>query len=118
MDPTHKINEEQAALWNGVAGEAWVDAQALLDDMFRPFEAVLVDAVPAGASALDVGCGTGATTLAVARRAGATVGLDLSAPMIGAARARALRDGPSSAPTRRPTPSSRPSSIGSFRASA
>jgi SAM-dependent methyltransferase len=95
MDATHKINEEQAALWNGTAGQAWVDAQDVLDDMFRPFEELLVEAVPPGSRVLDVGCGTGATTLAIARKAGAAVGVDLSAPMIELARARAARSGSS-----------------------
>ena len=43
---------------------------------------------------LDVGCGTGSTTLAVARRLGRDgrcVGIDISEPMIAAARARAER---------------------------
>jgi SAM-dependent methyltransferase len=44
---------------------------------------------------LDVGCGTGSTTLAVARTIGAggrCVGIDISDPMIAAARARAERE--------------------------
>jgi len=43
---------------------------------------------------LDVGCGTGGTTLAVARRAAGNrcVGVDISEPMIAAARARAERE--------------------------
>ena len=47
MDDTHEIDGEQAALWNGPAGRAWVEAQALLDRMFEPFEDLLVDAVAA-----------------------------------------------------------------------
>jgi SAM-dependent methyltransferase len=46
---------------------------------------------------LDVGCGTGATTLAVARllasAKGDCVGIDISEPMIAAARERARREG-------------------------
>jgi len=45
---------------------------------------------------LDVGCGTGSTTLAVARRLGGEghcVGVDISEPMLGMARARAAREG-------------------------
>ena len=44
---------------------------------------------------LDVGCGTGGTTVAVARRIGVTghcVGVDISEPMLDAARARAERE--------------------------
>jgi SAM-dependent methyltransferase len=87
------MEEEQKALWNGVAGEAWVDAQAVLDRTFAPIERLLVDAVSAKGDVLDVGCGTGATTLALARgRGGRTVGVDISEPMIAAARGRAERE--------------------------
>ena len=89
---------EQAALWNGRAGRAWVDAQASLDAILQPFEDRLVDEVRAGSAqrVLDVGCGTGATTLAVARllasAKGQCVGVDISEPMIAAARERARRE--------------------------
>lgn len=89
-------NRDQHALWNGPAGDAWVEAQALLDGMFAPFETLLVQAArERGARrVLDVGCGTGATTLALARALGEgarCVGIDLSAPMLELARARAAR---------------------------
>ena len=88
------MKDEQAALWNGVAGRAWVDAQQALDRLFTPFEDLLVTAVTAASAraVLDVGCGTGATTLAVARRFrgnGRCVGVDISAPMLELARVRA-----------------------------
>lgn len=89
-------DSEQAVLWNGQAGRAWVEAQALLDQMFKPLEELLVEAALAQprARVLDVGCGTGSTTLAVAVRLGAKsqcVGIDISEPMIAAAKARAER---------------------------
>ncbi|MRG97120.1 class I SAM-dependent methyltransferase [Polyangium spumosum] len=98
MNMARPTNDEQTTLWNGPAGHAWVEAQALLDEMFRPFEDLLVEAAAAGPGGhvLDVGCGTGSTTLAVARRLGAKgrgVGVDLSEPMLEAARARAEREG-------------------------
>jgi ubiquinone/menaquinone biosynthesis C-methylase UbiE len=98
METTNNADNEQARLWNGPAGRAWVDQQELLDQLFAPFEELLVEAVSAtGAeSVLDVGCGTGSTTLAVARRLGAngrSVGIDLSEPMIAVARGHAERDG-------------------------
>ncbi|WP_185868153.1 class I SAM-dependent methyltransferase [Variovorax sp. DXTD-1] len=91
---------EQAALWNGRAGHAWVDTQALLDRLFMPFENLLVGEARAAAArrVLDAGCGTGATTLAIARTLGgegACTGPDISEPMIAAARARAEREGAS-----------------------
>lgn len=97
MDLTHEDDDQQTRLWNGPGGRAWVEAQEVLDQMFKPFEALLVEAVSAGSRrrVLDVGCGTGATTLAVARVLGATgrcTGVDISNPMIATARARAGRE--------------------------
>lgn len=97
MDATLPTNHEQATLWNGRSGHAWVDAQALLDHMFKPFEDLLVTAVRAvdAQHVLDVGCGTGSTTLAVARKLGASgacTGIDVSDPMLAAARARAAHE--------------------------
>lgn len=85
---------EQAAIWNGSAGKSWVAAQDALDEMFRPFEELLVQTAAAkpSTSVLDVGCGTGSTTLAIKKRLGAAshcVGVDISQPMLERARARA-----------------------------
>jgi SAM-dependent methyltransferase len=96
-------DHEQTKLWNGPAGRAWVDAQDLLDHALRPLQDALVEAVFAagprkGHHILDVGCGTGSTTVAMARRAGpggGCVGVDISEPMIAAARLRA-KDVPAS----------------------
>ena len=59
--------------------------------VFEPFAARLVEAVgaPEGTSALDIGCGTGALTMAVARAAGPggrVVGLDPNPEMLAVAR--------------------------------
>jgi SAM-dependent methyltransferase len=98
MDATHTTDDEQTRLWNGSAGHAWVDAQEALDRMFKPFENLLVEELRVGSRSriLDVGCGAGGTTLAVARLLGAegdATGVDISEPMIAAARARAGREG-------------------------
>jgi SAM-dependent methyltransferase len=97
MNVSDRNENEQAALWNGWAGHAWVEAQRLLDQVFKPLEDCLVEAVSAGSAlrVLDVGCGTGGTTLAVARRLsapGCCLGADISDPMIAAAQARAQRE--------------------------
>jgi SAM-dependent methyltransferase len=94
MQGVERSNAEQTALWNGVAGRAWVDTQRSLDRLFQPFEDLLVEQVAKrGAQhVLDIGCGTGSTTLAIARRVGANgrvVGVDISEPMIALARERA-----------------------------
>src|SRR5215813_9253058 len=68
--PMQRIaNEEMSSIWNGVSGRAWVDEQQLLDRTYAPIEKLLAGEVAArGARAvLDIGCGSGATTLAVAR---------------------------------------------------
>lgn len=88
--------QDQATLWNGRGGRGWVETQEVLDRLFQPFEDLLVEAVAAARRkrVLDIGCGTGATTVAVAKRAGAdAMGVDISDPMIEAARSRAQRDG-------------------------
>lgn len=85
-------NDEQSALWNGPAGRAWVEMQDLLDAMMKPFEAPLVEAAAGGTRVLDIGCGTGSTTLAIARSLGTAAhctGVDISAPMLALARQRA-----------------------------
>ena len=93
-----ETKDEQTKLWNGPSGHAWVETQELLDRMYKPLEDLLVEAVSSRSRrhVLDVGCGTGGTTLAVARRLDATgkcTGIDISEPMIAAARARAEREG-------------------------
>ena len=98
MGITQPTSDEQTNHWNAITANAWVDAQDMLDQMMKGLEDLLVDGVAAGSGrrVLDVGCGTGGTTLAVARRLGTEghcVGADVSEPMIAAARARAERDG-------------------------
>ena len=98
MDAMRRTDDDQAARWNALAGHAWVDMQPVLDGMFKPLEDLLVEAVTAarGSHVLDVGCGTGGTTLAVARRLGPEghcVGVDISEPMITVAREHAEREG-------------------------
>ncbi|CAG2160422.1 class I SAM-dependent methyltransferase [Cupriavidus numazuensis] len=92
-------NAYQVADWNGQSGERWVANQARLDAMVAVFgEAAIEAAAPAmGERVLDVGCGAGASTLALAARVGAggqVLGVDISEPLIGRARALAPQDTP------------------------
>jgi len=98
MNTSYEAKNDQAMLWNGPSGCAWVELQESLDRIFKPFEDLLVEAASAGqrARVLDVGCGAGSTTLAVARLLGAkgcAAGIDISDPMIAAARDRSGREG-------------------------
>lgn len=98
MNITHQTNTDQMTLWNGRGGRAWVDQQALLDRVLKPLEDRLADEVRAarGQHVLDVGCGTGSTTLAVGRLLGDKghcTGADISQPMIDLAQARARQEG-------------------------
>lgn len=87
------VNVEQAAAWDGPSGAAWVAREqfqnaalaAHTDALFTAADVQTTDRV------LDVGCGTGDTTRAAARRApdGAAHGVDLSRAMLARARQRA-----------------------------
>jgi SAM-dependent methyltransferase len=87
-------NEQMRRYWNEVAGKEWVALEAEFDRTLGPAgDELLRRAAPnPGEHALDVGCGFGTTTLALARAVGAggrVMGVDISAPMLGLARQRA-----------------------------
>jgi SAM-dependent methyltransferase len=89
----YERNPDQAAYWNGPAGQHWTDRQPMQDVLLAPVSQVLLDRAAArpGERILDVGCGCGATTIAFAERVapdGFVLGVDISAPML--ARARAI----------------------------
>ena len=88
-------NADQREYWNREGGSVWVEDQARFDEMLAPFATAVLDAAGLGAdtTVIDLGCGTGALTLAAAARAGHATGLDISVPMIDAARRRAEREG-------------------------
>src|SRR5437764_11189938 len=92
-------NAYQVADWNGQSGERWVAYQARLDAMLAVFgQAAIEAAAPAaGERVLDVGCGAGASSLALAARVGAggqVLGVDISEPLIARARALTPQDTP------------------------
>ena len=87
-------NEQMITFWNGVGGETWArNADGQDRELQAVGDAVLDALAPApGESVLDVGCGPGTTTLAIAQQVGAggrVVGLDISAPLLALGRERA-----------------------------
>ncbi len=89
---------DQVAYWNGTAGERWVHEQASLDAMLRPFsqEALAASSVGPKDAVLDVGCGCGDTSLALAALVGPggrVLGLDVSSPMLARAKERGTGSG-------------------------
>jgi SAM-dependent methyltransferase len=84
-------NERQAEAWNGPESAHFVDHADRYDRQLEPITQALLERAnaEAGQVVLDVGCGSGATTLAAAARAEHVVGVDLSRPLLELARRRA-----------------------------
>jgi ubiquinone/menaquinone biosynthesis C-methylase UbiE len=84
--------------WAGEMGLRWLANLALFEEMIAPIgEALLVRAdYQSGETVIDVGCGGGATTIAIAKAAGQSgraIGIDISPDLIAAARERAETTG-------------------------
>jgi len=93
MEPPtgHDQNEDQIAYWNGPGGQHWTDRQQVQDAMLAPVSDILIERAKAraGERIVDVGCGCGATTIALGQTVGPTghvFGIDISAPMLARAR--------------------------------
>ena len=87
-------NSEQIEYWNSKVGDTWARMQARLDRAFTPVTAALltIAAPQPGEDVLDVGCGTGETTLALVGAVGddgAVMGVDISEALLARARERA-----------------------------
>lgn len=87
-------HDDQVAYWAGDGGALWRARADTTDVMLAPvLAATLARAAPRqGETVLDIGCGCGASTLALADRvgpAGRVVGLDVSPPMLALATERA-----------------------------
>jgi ubiquinone/menaquinone biosynthesis C-methylase UbiE len=91
LDP----NAGQASRWNGIAGRGWVEVQDLTDSLYKPMEDLLLAGITTTGPMLDVGCGTGSTSLAIKPQSGELLytGIDISEPMIRAARNRPAPSG-------------------------
>jgi SAM-dependent methyltransferase len=87
-------NADQIAYWNAASGRKWAEDADKMDAMMHAMAAAAVAAAAPqpGESVLDIGCGSGGTTLLLADavgREGHVLGVDVSAPMLEVARTRA-----------------------------
>ena len=88
------MNSDQKANWNGDSGRAWVRVQSTMDRHLEPLGRLALSALApiAGEQVIDIGCGSGQTSLALADAVapgGSVLGVDISEPLIELARARA-----------------------------
>jgi SAM-dependent methyltransferase len=93
----HDRNADQIAYWNGPGGQRWSDRNTAQDILLAPVSRLLIDRAKAkpGERILDVGCGCGSTSSALAREvapSGFVLGIDISAPMLALARQRKQND--------------------------
>ena len=95
----HDRNADQIAFWNGVAGRHWTERQSVQDVLLAPVTERLIARIGAqsGQRILDIGCGTGAIAIELARQVGPSgrvLGIDISVPMLERARQLTPADAP------------------------
>ncbi len=88
-------NHDQEEFWTTNAGPLWVAQEGLLDAFLAPVlsEVLTTAGIGPDQSVLDIGCGTGHSTLKAARLVGPggfALGADISATMIARAKTRAV----------------------------
>jgi SAM-dependent methyltransferase len=91
-------NQAQRRYWNTVAGPRWVASPGFRERRNQESLTLLLDRLrlAGGESVLEIGCGTGAVTLPLATAVGEhgrVVAVDISEPMLGAARQRVSESG-------------------------
>jgi SAM-dependent methyltransferase len=90
-------NAAQVEFWNGEVGQRWLAHEAELDAMNGAITRYLVEAagLRPDARILEIGCGSGALSLALARAVprGEVLALDISAPLLARARERQAEAG-------------------------
>jgi SAM-dependent methyltransferase len=95
IEPTH--NADQIAYWNSAVADRWARRQAEIDAMMAPFTDALLGAANLGPEGpwriLDVGCGSGETSLLAAEIGHEVTGLDVSTSLLELARVRATKSG-------------------------
>jgi SAM-dependent methyltransferase len=90
-------NADQIAYWNSAVADRWARRQAEIDAMMAPFTDALLGAANLGPEGpwriLDVGCGSGETTLLAAEIGHEVTGLDVSTSLLELAKGRAKNAG-------------------------
>ena len=95
---TDTPNAAQRDFWNTVAGPRWVGFGGAMESRVREVNGLLLAraAPQPGENVLEIGCGTGATTVPLAEAVGAhgrVLGVDIAEPMLAAARKRVAGSG-------------------------
>ena len=85
--PETPSNAAQIEYWNTTGGETWAQFQEALDRQVEQLGLAAMDLLcpREGEHIIDIGCGCGQTSLALAARvqpAGSVVGVDISEPML------------------------------------
>jgi SAM-dependent methyltransferase len=77
-------NNAQIEYWNGQAGQTWVNAQERMDGMLAGLSTTTIERADprSGERVIDVGCGCGATSIALAQQGASVWGIDISEPML------------------------------------
>ena len=95
MKTTVELAADQAAFWNGKGAKMWLASYDRIQKSLAGFSDAVLAAAAArpGEKVLDVGCGIGTTTAALAAAVGPqgqVLGVDISEELAGAARAQGL----------------------------
>lgn len=92
-----QINADQIEFWNSAAGEQWVKGQENMDKTLAGFGQLAITALAPkpGEAIIDVGCGCGATSLALMQTMGKgeVLGVDISSSMLARAEERRVELG-------------------------
>ena len=92
-EPSSQSNSDQEEYWNSNAGKKWVEFQDELDRLLERVNDRLLhrSKIEPGERVVDIGCGTGATTMSVAAlvgESGLASGVDISQTLLGCAKSR------------------------------
>jgi len=98
MSDTESVAQAQRDLWNSARTRPWVTEQARIDHLFTEVtNAAFIAAAPkAGENVLDIGCGTGTSTLRLTEAVGPggkVLGVDISEQQLTLARQRVAAAG-------------------------